>query len=568
MEEILFEKNDRKLNEALKTINKYEKEALNNFNIISERFLGDKIMYENAIQKFEKWKPIRDEIISMTLYHKSDRTFQTARKREARHVAGLAEAMFALNNFAQNKAKSFLADTEKIRSESFRIIYLIVAISFLVIIILMLFLNRSINSPLAKLMDAVHEIRRGNLEKRIKVNSKDEIGELSSAFNEMTEELLESYSGLEEKIRKRTEELKKSQTRFRETFEQVAVGVAHVDIDGAFIRLNRRFCDIIGYTREEMLKKKFSEITHPDDLESALNNYKMALNSDIGTYSLEKRYIKKDKSIVWVNLTVSLVRDFNGAPDYFIGVIEDINDRKKIETESEDLINELEAKNTELERFTYTVSHDLKSPLITIKGFLGALKEDLISNDRELIETDLNYISDAADKMKELLDDLLELSRIGRLVNPSEYIKLNDVIESAIKSISGRILETKVRIEVADDLPLVYGDPIRIREVFENLVDNALKFLGDNPDPHIEIGARSENGGPVIYVKDNGMGIDPKYHDKIFDLFEKLNDNKEGTGVGLATVKRIVELHNGHIWVESDGFGQGSAFCLTIRENI
>ncbi|MCP4403901.1 MAG: sensor histidine kinase, partial [bacterium] len=232
--------------------------------------------------------------------------------------------------------------------------------------------------------------------------------------------------------------------------------------------------------------------------------------------------------------------------------------------EREKLIDELETKNTELERFTYTVSHDLKSPLITIKGFLGMLEQDVLAGDRERLETDIQYIANAADKMYHLLEDLLELSRIGRMVNPSEGIVLSELLHEALELVSGRISQKGVRVDVAPDLPAVYGDPIRIREVFENLIDNAVKYMGEQPEPHVEIGMRKDQDDRIFFVKDNGLGIESAYHDKVFDLFEQLNPNKEGTGVGLATVKRIIELHDGRIWVESEGMGKGTAFCFTL----
>jgi len=258
--------------------------------------------------------------------------------------------------------------------------------------------------------------------------------------------------------------------------------------------------------------------------------------------------------------------DENGEIPRILAVVENITQRKQAEEERERLIAELGAKNTELERFTYTVSHDLKSPLITIKGFLGMLEQDALSGDTEQMKSDIGYIADAADKMQHLLEDLLELSRIGRMLNPSEEIPLNRLISEAIKSVSGRIAQRNVRIEVAPDLPSVYGDPIRIREVFENLIDNAVKYMDKQSDPSIEIGQRNAGNESIFYVRDNGIGIDARHHETVFDLFRQLNPNKEGTGIGLATVKRIVELHGGRIWVESEGGGKGSTFCLTFSD--
>ena len=225
---------------------------------------------------------------------------------------------------------------------------------------------------------------------------------------------------------------------------------------------------------------------------------------------------------------------------------------------------DLENRNAELERFAYTVSHDLKSPLITIEGFAGMLKQDLTDGKAEEIAEDLARIRGAVHKMAQLLDEVLELSRIGRLVNPPEDVALDNLVREAIATAAGQIDQRGVEVDVATDLPVVFGDPFRLAEVMQNLLDNAVKYLGDQPRPRIEIGTRFDDGEVVCYVRDNGIGIEPCYHERIFGLFDQLDRRIEGSGVGLALAKRIVEVHGGRIWVESDGPGQGSTFCFTI----
>lgn len=231
--------------------------------------------------------------------------------------------------------------------------------------------------------------------------------------------------------------------------------------------------------------------------------------------------------------------------------------------ERKKLISQLETSNEELERFTYTVSHDLRNPLVTIKGFLGMLEKDLRENQPERIAGDFQRISNAADKMQTLLANLLELSRIGRIANPPTEVHLTEVAQEAVETLDARIRSKNIQINIASDLPTIVGDRIRLREVFENLIDNAAKYSGDQNTPCIEIGVRDDN---VIYIKDNGMGIEPTYSTRIFGLFEKLNPNSEGTGIGLALVKRIIEVNGGKIWVESEGLGKGSTFCFIISD--
>jgi PAS domain S-box-containing protein len=252
-------------------------------------------------------------------------------------------------------------------------------------------------------------------------------------------------------------------------------------------------------------------------------------------------------------------------PDRVMSIVRDITERKQAEVEREKLIAELEAKNTELERFTYTVSHDLKAPLVTIRGFVGFMEKDAVSGNLDRLKADVARIASAADKMQQLLNDLLELSRVGRLMNPPERVSFAAIAREAVELVQGRIAARGVQVEVSPDLPDVHGDRVRLVEVVQNLVDNAVRFMGQQPNPRIEIGQRGNDadGKPIFFVRDNGVGIDPRYHDQVFGLFSKLDAQTEGTGIGLALVKRIVEVHGGRIWVESE-LGKGSTFYFTL----
>jgi PAS domain S-box-containing protein len=235
-------------------------------------------------------------------------------------------------------------------------------------------------------------------------------------------------------------------------------------------------------------------------------------------------------------------------------------------TELEQANRELEDKNAELEQFMYTVSHDLRSPLVTINGFLGYLEKDVALGNMDRFQLDRKRIQEAVLKMQRLLNELLELSRIGRLMNPPQTIAFSDLVQEALEIVEGRLHAGRVRVTVQPDLPAVYGDHQRLVEVLQNLLDNAAKFMGDQPAPHIEIGQRgAEDGKPVFYIKDNGIGIAPDHHERVFGLFNQLDPKIEGTGVGLAIVKRIVEFHGGRIWVESEA-GKGATFCFSLQK--
>jgi signal transduction histidine kinase len=242
----------------------------------------------------------------------------------------------------------------------------------------------------------------------------------------------------------------------------------------------------------------------------------------------------------------------------------EIEERHRLQEERETYIDELNKKNAELERFTYTISHDLKSPLVTIKGFLGLLKRDLEENKKNLIQKDFERIADATDKMGILLSELLELSRIGRIVNPPEEVDLVKLAQDTLETLEGQIQAHNITVTVSPDLPTVYMDRIRMREVMENLIDNAIKFMDNQKNPFLEIGRRESETETIVYIRDNGIGIEPRFHAKVFGLFEKLSVDSEGSGIGLAIVKRIIETYGGRIWVESEGAGKGSTFCFTI----
>ena len=240
-------------------------------------------------------------------------------------------------------------------------------------------------------------------------------------------------------------------------------------------------------------------------------------------------------------------------------------DNARLFAERSALIQELETRNTELERFTYTVSHDLRSPLVTIRGFLGYLRQDVVSGDLTRFDKDISRIANAVDKMQTLLNDLLELSRIGRIITTLKDIPFREVVDESVNLLSGVLEECKVVLQIQENLPTVHGDPTRLIEIMQNLISNAAKFMGNQPQPGIEIGTRGldSDGKPVLFVRDNGIGIEPEYHERIFGLFNRLNPEIEGTGIGLTLVKRIVEVHGGRIWLESQP-GEGTTFLFTL----
>jgi PAS domain S-box-containing protein len=253
----------------------------------------------------------------------------------------------------------------------------------------------------------------------------------------------------------------------------------------------------------------------------------------------------------------TLLRDSVGIPWGVLVITRDVTERQRQE-------DELKSKNSELERFSYTVSHDLKSPLITIKGFAGALLADAAAGRTHRLNEDLKRIIQAADRMTDLLNGLLELSRIGRIVNPPAEVSMAALAGDVLELLAGSIAQRQARVTIQPGLPPAYGDAQRLQEVLQNLVENALKFSAPGRPPEIEIGYKMNGDQAVYFVRDEGCGIEERFQHSIFGLFNKLDPRSDGTGIGLALVRRIVEFHGGAIWVESAGHGQGSTFYFTL----
>lgn len=360
-------------------------------------------------------------------------------------------------------------------------------------------------------------------------------------------------------------ELRRSELYYRSLVNDLPAMVCRFQPDGTLTFVNDLYCQTFQRTRDELIGFNFYELIPPP--QRALVAEGIAkLSPTQPVMEHEHEVLHPDGSIGWQRWVNRLLLDEQGQPVEYQALGMDITARKRAELEREQLIAELEARNAELEQFTYTVSHDLKSPLITIKGFASYIERDLATGKLERIPSDLQRIISAADRMYQLLEDLLHLSRAGRQLNPPEQIGLGLLISEAAAAVSGRLAERNVYLHLPPNLPEIYGDRTRLREVFQNLIDNAAKFMGNQPNPQIWIEARAADDPHfvLVSVRDNGIGIDPRHIQRIFGLFERLDQRVEGTGIGLTLVRRIVEAHGGKIWAESAGLGSGSTFYLTL----
>jgi PAS domain S-box-containing protein len=393
------------------------------------------------------------------------------------------------------------------------------------------------------------------------------------ALDENTSLYIESMKEINE--RKQAEESLRESGQFnREIISSAKEGIIVYDSKFRYLVWNQFMENLTGIPSSEAIGKTAFEL-FPHLIEQGIDRLlERAMAGEMAT-SLDTPYwIPQTSKSGWVVGTYGPCRNANGKIIGVIGIVRDITERKLIENElcrSRDELEqsvrerteELEGKNVEMERFIYTVSHDLRTPLVGISGFLGFLKQDAENRDLKRLETDLKIINDAIAKMDQLLGETLELSRIGRVINQPEDVPFGEIVKEALDQTAERIRLKNIKVLVAQDLPVVHVDRLRIAEVIGNLIENCMKYLGEQSQPRMEIGYRLDGDQTVLFVQDNGIGIDPSQHDKVFELFYKVDRKSDGTGVGLAIVKRIIEVHGGRIWIESE-LGEGCTICFTL----
>jgi PAS domain S-box-containing protein len=354
--------------------------------------------------------------------------------------------------------------------------------------------------------------------------------------------------------RRQDYDLRVSETRYRRLFETAQDGILLLDADsGQVTDVNPFLIDLVGFSKEVLLNKKlwdigfFKDDEKSRDLFSKLQNKKYVRYEDLPLETKDGRSIDVE--------FVSNVYPVDGKNVIQCNV-RDISERKR----AEEAIRE---RTAEMERFIYTVSHDLRSPLISISGFMGLIEQDAQAGDLERLKNDLRIINKSISKMDKLLHETLELSRIGRVINPPEDVPFRDIIGDALGQAEETIASRGIKISIYPDMPIIHVDRMKIVEVLVNLIENSVKYMGSQPNPEIEIGQRIDGMDRIFFVRDNGIGIDPSQHDKVFELFYKLDKRSEGSGAGLAIVKRIIEVHGGRIWVESE-LGKGCTMCFTL----
>jgi len=390
----------------------------------------------------------------------------------------------------------------------------------------------------------------------------DEKARLARLIEEQTRELKEAHAAelrlllnLEkenEARRTSEEELRTIEDRHRIIIQTAMDGFWLTDVAGRLLEVNETYCQMSGYRMQELLTMCISDLETGEAANITAARIRQVMER--GDVRYETRHRRKDGSSFDVEVSAQY-RSIAGGQ--IVAFLRDISERKQTE-------EDIKKKNAEIEQFIYTVSHDLRSPLVTVKTFLGYLAQDIAADEGEQIAKDIEFIDSATTRMEALLNELLEMSRIGRAVNPHETVAFLEIVSEAQDALAGQITSGQVDIRVSTTDPTLCGDRRRLLQVWQNLLDNSLKYMGDQTQPLIEFGVGHRGGETVFTVCDNGIGIAPEYHEKVFGIFEQLDRRKDGVGMGLTMVKRIVEMYDGRIWVESRGEGAGACFNFTL----
>jgi PAS domain S-box-containing protein len=435
--------------------------------------------------------------------------------------------------------------------------FLIILVVTIVITLMASSFQKIISRPILDLANLTSEISRTrDYSMRIHKKSNDEIGILYDSFNNMLEVIVRN----EMAMLQAQDELRDSEEQFS-TFMEMLPAAAFIKENDSTYRYVNKFLNEQFEANRWIGGKLLSELPSQKKQFSTLNDnlaLKETQNFEEYVYDIknELRYFETWKFPIQRKEKSTLIG----------GIAIDITKRKLYENKINYYIKELERNNQELEEFNYVASHDLREPLRTITSYCDLLEEDIGDNINDMVKEDLKFITDATTRMNILIQDLLQLSRAGRVEFESEKIDLNEIIKTVLRDLELKIKETKSNI-ICEKLPTILGDYTQLSRVFQNLFTNAIKFKSDQ-DPEIKIYSKTLDNFYEIIVEDNGIGIDREYQNQIFSAFKRLHSREkyEGTGIGLAICKKIIERHNGTIRIESE-VGVGSKFIISLKKN-
>lgn len=337
-----------------------------------------------------------------------------------------------------------------------------------------------------------------------------------------------------------------AESLFQQATESAPIGQALADASGRFTQVNRAYCELTGYSEEELLRKKFGALAHPDELDELNEHVDSLRNGDTDSFSMEKRYIRRSGETVWAQLHVSALRDETGELIAFVAQVININEAKLLR-------ESLEQSNHELRQFTSLASHDLQAPLRTVGGFATVLTQTLTDklDDRERMY--LDQINQGVESMQTLIRDLLAYSRLGRSDINLVPVDLRRVVDKVRSSLQSDIAEsnTDLRLHVSS-FAVVSGDQQQLTQAIQNLIANSIAYRHPDRQNVIEVRAARFRTEIILSIEDNGIGIPEDQQDRVFEMFHRLNRDDSGSGIGLAIVRRIIDRHNGTIKVTSD----------------
>ncbi len=384
--------------------------------------------------------------------------------------------------------------------------------------------------------------------------------------------------------RKRTEQaLRESEERFRQAFDYAVVGKMLTAPGGRLLRVNAAFGSMLGYYTTELQALNVADVTHPDDVALSREAERTLLDGDQRVARFEKRFLHKNGAVVWADVGTFLLRDPQGQAAFLITHALDITERKRSDKQKERLAREVEQKKAELEQLVYAASHDLRTPLVSVEGFVGELRRSLadllaeLNRDdvppeirkrvEELTGTDipesLKFIGAGVTRMSELVSGLLRLSRLDRATFEAESLDMNRVVGEVVRSLEFAAREADAKVDI-EDLPACVGDPVQVGQVLSNLIENALEHRSPERNPVVRVSGRREDGTTVYCVEDNGCGIAPDQQQHVFTPFFRVDEkNPSGEGLGLTIVARILRRLGGQVWVESE-LGKGSRFYVKL----
>ena len=428
-------------------------------------------------------------------------------------------------------------------------------------------LSISVTKPLSGLVKTIQQIRdSSDLSMRVQEISNDELGDLAQSFNQMTEDLQKrttSIDNLNREIehRKRIElSLRRSENKYKTLLKNIPQRIFYKDLNSVYMLCNSSYAEDLGITPDE-IKGKTDYDFYPANLADKYTADDKKVLESGEREELVERYILEDKE-VYVHTSKSPVMDENRSIIGLFGIFWDITASKMAEQRQNQLLEQLEKVNKELKDFAYIVSHDLKAPLRGIKTLAGWMLNDYADKLDEDGREQLKLLSSRVDRMHGLIDGILQYSRVGRMEEEEQVeVDLNHLLTDIIDMLAP---PENITITVENKLPVIECEQTRITQVFQNLLSNAIKYM-DKPEGWIKIGCIEECGCWKFSISDNGPGIEEKYFDKIFQIFQTLSprDEYESTGIGLTVIKKIIELYGGRIWVESK-IGEGSTFFLTF----